>query len=74
MTVKQRAVVQTLGLVALILASSVGVTLILQQLTTDQVLFGLAAGSIALLIYSMYGVILSRLEYQETLKKMVDKQ
>jgi hypothetical protein len=31
-------------------------------------------GSIALLVYSMYGVILSRLEYQETLKKLVDKQ
>ena len=74
MTVKQRAIVQTMGLVALILASSVGVTLILQQLTTDQVLLALGAGSIALLVYSMYGVILSRLEYQETLKKLVDKQ
>jgi hypothetical protein len=74
MTVKQRAVVQTLAIMVLILASSVGVSMILHQLTTDQVLLGLGAGSIALLVYSMYGVILSRLEYQETLKKMVDKQ
>jgi hypothetical protein len=74
MTIKQRAVVQTLALMVLIIASSVGVTLILQQLTTDQVLFGLAVGSIALLAYGVYGVILSRLEYQETLKKLVDKQ
>ena len=74
MTVKQRAIVQTLGLLALIIASSVGVTMILQHLTTDQVLLGLGSASIALLVYSMYGVILSRLEYQETLKKMVDKQ
>jgi hypothetical protein len=52
----------------------VGTTLILEQLTREQIVFALGGGSIALLIYSMYGVILSRLEYQETLKKLVDKQ
>ena len=73
MTVKQKAILQTAGIVASILVSSIGVTLILEQLTRDQILFTLGAGSIALLIYSMYGVVLSRLEYEETLKKMVDK-
>ena len=73
MTVKQRAILQTAGIVAGILVSSIGVTLILEQLTRDQILFTLGAGSIALLIYSMYGVVLSRLEYEETVKKMVDK-
>lgn len=73
MTVKQRAILQTAGIVAGILVSSIGVTLILEQLTRDQILFTLGAGSIALLIYSMYGVVLSRLEYEDTLKKMVDK-
>jgi hypothetical protein len=48
-------------------------TLILEQLTREQIVMALGAGSIALLVYSMYGVILSRLEYQESLKKMVDK-
>ena len=70
MTVKQRAVLQTAGIVAAILVSSIGVTLILEQLTRDQILFGLGAGSIALLIYSMYGVVLSRLEYQEALNTL----
>ena len=73
MTVKQRAILQTAGIVAGILVSSIGVTLILEQLTRDQILFTLGAGSIALLIYSMYGVVLSRLQYEDTLKKMVDK-
>ena len=73
MTVKQRAILQTAGIVAGILVSSIGVTLILEQLTRDQILFTLGAGSIALLIYSMYGVVLSRLEYEETVKKLVDK-
>ena len=70
MTVKQRAILQTAGIVAGILVSSIGVTLILEQLTRDQILFTLGAGSIALLIYSMYGVVLSRLEYEETAKKL----
>jgi hypothetical protein len=74
MTIKQKAILQTLAIVASILVSSVGVTLILEQLTREQIVFALGAGSIALLIYSMYGVVLSRLEYAETVKKLVDKQ
>ena len=70
MTVKQKALLQTAGIVAGILVSSIGVTLIMEQLTREQILFTLGAGSIALLIYSMYGVVLSRLEYEETLKKL----
>jgi hypothetical protein len=70
MTVKQRAILQTAGIVAGILVSSIGVTLILEQLTREQILFTLGAGSLALLVYSMYGVVLSRLEYEETLKKL----
>jgi hypothetical protein len=74
MTVKQRAILQTAGIIAAIVVGSVGTTLILEQLTREQIVLGLGVGSIALLIYSIYGVILSRLEYQETLKKLVDKQ
>ena len=70
MTIKQRAVLQTLGIVAAIITGSVGITLILEQLTRDQILFALSAGSIGLLIYSMYGVVLSRLEYQDKLKEI----
>jgi hypothetical protein len=74
MTLKQRAIVQTAGIVAGILVSSIGVTLILEQLTREQIMFTLGAGSIALLVYSMYGVVLSRLEYEETAKRLVDIQ
>jgi hypothetical protein len=74
MTVKQRAILQTAGILVVILASSIGATLILEQMTRDQIMFALGAGSIALLIYSMYGVVLSRLEYEDTVKKLVDKQ
>ena len=73
MTLKQRAIIQTAAIIAVIVTTSVGLTLILEQLTREQILFALSAGSIALLIYSMYGVVLSRLEYNETLNKLVDK-
>jgi hypothetical protein len=73
MTVKQKAILQTAGILAVILISSVAMTLILEQLTREQIVFALGAGSIALLIYSMYGVILSRLQYEDTVKKLVDK-
>jgi len=74
MTLKQRAAVQTAAILAAIVGGSVGITLILQNLTVEQITNGFAILSIALLIYSMYGVVLSRLEYQDTLKKLVDKQ
>lgn len=74
MNVKQKAILQTAGILGAILGGSVAVTLILQTLTAGQIINGLAVISIALLVYSMYGVILSRLEYEETLKKMVDSK
>jgi uncharacterized membrane protein YfcA len=70
MTVKQKALLQTAGIIAIIIGSSVGISLILQNLTAEQIITGFAVLSIAALIYSMYGVVLSRLEYQETLKKL----
>jgi uncharacterized membrane protein YfcA len=74
MTLKQRAAVQTAAIVAAIVAGSVGITLILRQLNAEQIVNGFAILSIALLIYSMYGVVLSRLEYNETVKRLVDKE
>ena len=74
MTLKQRAIIQTAAILAVIVTASVGMTLILEQLTREQILFALSAGSIALLIYSMYGVVLSRLEYNDAVDRLVDKQ
>jgi uncharacterized membrane protein YfcA len=74
MTVKQKALLQTAGILAIIVGGSLGINLILQNLTAEQIINGFAILSIALLIYSMYGVVLSRLEYEETLNKLVDKK
>jgi hypothetical protein len=74
MTVKQKAIIQTIGILAAILGGSVAITFILQNLTAEQITTGFGVLSITLLIYSMYGVILSRLQYEETLKNLVDKK
>jgi hypothetical protein len=70
MTLKQRAVLQTAGILAVIVGASVALTALLNYLTAGQIINGLAFASIALLIYSMYGVVLSRLEYDEKLKEI----
>jgi hypothetical protein len=72
MTLKQRAILQTAGIVTTVVASSVIVTLILEQLTAQQIVSGFALLSIGALVYAVYGVILSRFEYAETLKSLVD--
>jgi hypothetical protein len=73
MTVKQRAALQTLAVIAFTVTVSVVTSLILKQFTAQEIVTGLSIASVVFLIYSMYGVILSRLEYKETLQKMVDK-
>jgi len=74
MTLKQRAIVQTAGIVAAVVASSVAVTLILEQLTAQQIVSGFALLSMGALVYAIYGVVLSRLEYAATLKSLGDIQ
>jgi len=73
MTIRQRAILQTLGITAAIVGSSLIMNLILAELTREQIGYAFGGLSIALLLYSMYGLVLSRLEYQEHLNKMVDK-
>jgi len=73
MTLKQRAALQTLAVILFTLAVSVSTSLILREFTAQEIITGLSVISILFLIYSMYGVILSRLEYRETLNKLVDK-
>ena len=73
MTLKQRAALQTAGILAVTITAAVLINIILEQLTREQLVNGLAVGSIVFLIYSMYGVVLSRLEYDEKVKQLVDK-
>ena len=73
MTLKQRAALQTAAIIGAAVAGALTLSLIIENLTRDQIINGLAIGSIALLVYSMYGVVLSRLEYREKLNEIAEK-
>ena len=57
----------TIGVVALV---SAGVN----HLTTEQITTFVGSVCIGAIVYSIYQLILSRLEYQDTLKKIQDSQ
>lgn len=73
MNLKLKAALQTTGIVAVICAVSVGLQLLLAGLTADEISKILSVGSITLLVYCMYQLVLTRLEYQEKVDKIAQK-
>jgi putative flippase GtrA len=73
MNLKLKAALQTAGVLAVICTVSVGVQLLLTGLTADEISKILSVGSITLLVYCMYQLVLSRLEYTQKLEEIVQK-
>jgi len=73
MNVKLRAALQTAGVLAVICTVSVGVQLFFAGLTADEISNILSVGSIALLVYCMYQLVLSRLEYTQKVDEITQK-
>jgi hypothetical protein len=73
MNIKLKAALQTAGVLAVICTVSVGVQLLLAGLTADEISKILSVGSITLLIYCMYQLVLSRLEYTQKLEEINQK-
>jgi hypothetical protein len=73
MNLKLKAALQTAGVLAVICTVSVGVQLLLAGLTADEISKILSVGSITLLIYCMYQLVLSRLEYTQKLEEINQK-
>lgn len=74
MNLKQIAALQTVGIFSVIVGASIAVSLILANFTAQQITMGFGALSIVFLVWAMYGVVLSRLEYEATLKEIAGKQ
>ena len=70
MNLKIKALVHTVCLIVGTIAVSLGVTYIGSLLTRDQVGWILASAVVGLFIYLVYGIMLSRLEYQATVEKL----
>jgi FtsH-binding integral membrane protein len=73
MNLKLKAAVQTAGILAVICTVSVGVQLLLAGLTADEISKILSVGSITFLIYAIYLVVLSRLEYTQKVDEITQK-
>jgi hypothetical protein len=73
MNLKLKAALQTAGILAVICTVSVGVQLLLTGLTADEISKILSVGSIALLVYCMYQLVLSRLEYTQKVDEITQK-
>lgn len=74
LSIKQKALVQTIGLFAIAIASGLVVSFILMQVSTQVILNAIGVGFIAWFGYLFYSITLSRLEHQEALKEMTEKK
>jgi hypothetical protein len=72
MSLKLRALIQTVGLIALAIACSATIGFIAANVSTETILQALGFGALAWFVYLFYSITLSRLEYQEKLKEIVD--
>jgi hypothetical protein len=73
MNLKLKAALQTAGILAVICTVSVGLQLLLAGLTADDISNILSIGSITLLVYCMYQLVLSRLEYTQKVNEITKK-
>lgn len=74
LSIKQKALLQTIGLFAIAIITGSVVAFILANVSTQVVLNALGVGFIAWFGYLFYSLTLSRLEHQEKLKEMVEKK
>ena len=73
MNIKIKAALQTAGILAVITSISIGVQLLLAGLTANEISKILSVGSITLLVYCMYQLVLSRLEYNQKVDEITKK-
>ena len=73
MTIKQKAMIQTLAILAGIIAGSLLLNVILMYASIQAIQYVCGAILIGFLVYGVYGVVLSRLEYTEKLEQINSK-
>ena len=73
MNLKLKAALQTAGVLAITSTIAVGIQLLFTTLTAKELTNLLAIGSITFLIYCMYQVVLSRLEYEQKVEEIAQK-
>jgi hypothetical protein len=73
LSLKQKALLQTLGLFAIAIVSGTTVALILEYVSTKVILNAIGVGVISWFGYLFYSITLSRLEHEDSLKELYKK-
>ena len=73
MTIKQRAINQTIAIVLGILGGSLLLNVILFYTPLIVLQYALTAALVGFMVYGVYGVVLSRLEYNQKLEEINSK-
>lgn len=73
MTLKQKALLRTVSMLATAVAGSVSVAYLISVLTINTFLTILGVGFVAYMCYIVYCINLSQLEYREKLQETVDQ-
>lgn len=72
MDIRIRAAVQTVAMLALAMVSSAIAVWAINYFSANTLMYIFGIGMLAGFFYLFYGVTLSRLQYEETVKKTVD--
>lgn len=70
MTLKQKALLQTIALFAGMILLSVGLNLVLMYASVEMIKYAFGLVLAGFLFYGVYGVVLSRLEYGTKLEEI----
>lgn len=70
MTLKQKAMLQTLAILVSMVAGSLMVTVVTAYLTVEQLSVIGAFMVVGFFVYMIYGIVLSRLESEVTMKQL----
>jgi hypothetical protein len=73
MTLKQKAILQTFGIIAGIVFGSLAINLIIYFVPAAILINLFYVGLLGFLVYCIYGLVLSRLEYSESLQDLTKK-
>lgn len=73
LSLKQKALVQTLGMFALAIAVAIAGTFIVANVSTQLLINALGLGFFGYMAYLFYSITLSRLESKESWKKINEK-
>ncbi len=74
LSLKQKALAQTLGMFVLAIVGAVIVAFIVANVSTTVLINALGVGLFCYFAYLFYSITLSRLEYDEKLKEMTEKK